>query len=118
MAYKFLEHMKELNKYGCPLNDTEPILCSVSDSEMEEKIHAIKKEISDWKHKTSGIYNKYRNLLLFNMPKLLQIYSVIREVIDDPTKTNEEKVFLEICFLFTNNSSIHTTLTSSVKVMN
>ena len=114
MAYKFLEHLKELNEYGCPLNDTEPILCSISGSEMEAKIHAIKREISDWKCKTSGIYNKYRNLLLLNMPKLLQIYNVIRKIIDDPTTTNEEKIFLEICFLFTNNSSMHT----SIKVMN
>ena len=117
MAYKILEHMKELNEYGCLLNDTEPILCSISSSQMEAKIHAIKRQIYDWKCKTSEIYNEYRNLLLFNMPKLLQIYSVIRKTIDDHTKKNE-KIFLEICFLFTNNSSMHTTLISSIKVMN
>ena len=120
MAYKILEHIELLGELGCSPDKIEPILYSISNSELDEMIYNMKQKVTEWKERTSSILYKYSRLLLVNMPKLLQVYSLItrEKVISDE---GIRMITHEVSFLTSNNSNNLSTqkkIMAGVKVIN
>ena len=110
-----LEHIEELSELGYPLNQIPPIPCSISNSDISKIISDMKGKVEEWKQKTSEMLNRHPKLLLLNMPKLLQLYTLLSK--EDPLAGNGVKsISHEVSFLTSNNSSKHKELQTGVKV--
>ena len=118
MAYKILDHIKELVEMGYPLNQIPPIPFSISIFDFNEKIDKMKMEVAQWREKMHAIFNMYPKLLLLSMPKLLQLYNILRYKAID-TLVNEKlmkQICHEVSFLLPYNLSRFEDVKSNVEV--
>ena len=56
---------------------TGPFKCSQDKSQVDMQIKNTEQQLSDWKEKILQLQSQYKWLLYFNMPKLLQLYSLL-----------------------------------------
>lgn len=121
VAYKLLKLYVKLRNLGhlhyLKKGNTGPVLeCCVKVKDAEDRVVQTELDLNDWSTNLDTLYDKFRWLLFFSVPRLLWLknHLICNEHKDDENYVKE--ISKEISFLCLNNEKTRARMNTAVKV--
>ena len=89
-----------------------PLPCNCDPQVAVTRVKEVENELVEWKESLTKLHSEYSWLLFFRIPKLLKLYHLIIDSIDD----KETKIVHEISFLCTNTTEERLRMKRNVEV--